>query len=326
VTPTAISRRKLPGGDLSLSSLSFELGTSAGGPSGERIRVGVLRRAREAGVTTFSMTAAPGAGAAERVLSLAFGDRPEPIEVVVPWSATEVDRREGPAAPSADSFEDRLRGSLERLRSALPASARVVLQWSPEDRARPIPEVGEVLESLRAETLLAAWAYRCPTPDSVTGLVGASGSAPAILSAPLSLLETSAILPLEAHSARRPVGVLATDPLAEGRLDGSRFSAAVGHRDPSAGPTSLRALHDEFDPVLRLGFLTEGHRRTLAQAAVRFVLAWPWVVTATVPSPPPERLDELVLAEASPAFSSDELERLTTLVGARPPVEEPRTA
>jgi aryl-alcohol dehydrogenase-like predicted oxidoreductase len=79
---------------------------------------------------------------------------------------------------------------------------------------------------------------------------------------------------------------------------------------PEARPADMRRLRREFEPVLRLGFLTEGGRRTLAQAALRFVLRWPWVVTCVIPLPPPERFEEILGFGSAPEISDEELARL----------------
>ncbi len=320
MAPTSVTRRPLPGVDVSLSTLSFELGGLASGPSADRIAVGVLRRAREAGVTTFLASGAVPAANAERVLALAFGERAEPIEVVIDRSRSDLERPGVTSTEAAGGLRERLTASIERTRSRLPPAARVVLRWSDDTVNGPDPEIGDALDALRSERVVEAWGPRFPTPDALTA--AAAPSRPlrgVVVSAPVSLLQPEAIPTIETISLAHSVAVLATDPLAAGRLDGSRFTAAVAHRDPAAGPTSLRSLHDEFDPVLRLGFLTEGRRRTLAQAAVRFVLSWPSIVTAAVPTPPPERLPELLGCEASPPFSSEERDRLAAVTGVRPP-------
>ena len=319
MAPASVSRRTVPGVDLSLSVLSFDLGTLAAGPSADRILVGLIRRARDAGITTFVANGPSHAANAERLLSLAFGERTEPIEVVIERSRSDL-ARAAPPAESPSGLGDRLAASIGVSRSRLPASARIVLQWTDDAGVGPDAEIGPVLDALRADRVVDAWARRFATADALS--TAATGSPPpsgTILSVPVSLLEPKAVPAIEAISEVRPVGVLATDPLAAGRLDGSRFSAAVAHRDPAAGPTSLRSLHDEFDPVLRFGFLTEARRRTLAQAAIRFVLSWPSIVTAAVPAPPPERLAELLGWATSSPFSTEEWDRIASVTGVRPP-------
>jgi hypothetical protein len=137
-----------------------------------------------------------------------------------------------------------------------------------------------------------------------------SDTAPALFSGVLSLLEPGLVTAFEAGGSPPPARLIARDPFAAGRLDGSRFAATGSLSGPEAGPIDVRSLHDEFDPVVRLAFLTEGRRRTLAQTAVQFVLHWPWVASVVVPLPTPERFDDVLGFAARPPISREELARL----------------
>ena len=140
--------------------------------------------------------------------------------------------------------------------------------------------------------------------------MGAAGTSPSLVTGSLSLLETDLIPTFESASVGERAGLIAYDPFAGGRLDGSRFAEQSLLPGPATGPVDVRRLHEEFDPVLRLGFLTEGRRRTLGQGALQFVLAWPWVVTTVVPLPSPERFDELLGYAARPPLTEEEMERI----------------
>jgi hypothetical protein len=65
--------------------------------------------------------------------------------------------------------------------------------------------------------------------------------------------------------------VLLTNPHSDGRLGGP--GEGLASPAPTRAPTPLASIERAYAPVLRLGFLTEGGRRTLPQAAVGFVLA-----------------------------------------------------
>ncbi|MGA8664678.1 MAG: hypothetical protein WB809_06420 [Thermoplasmata archaeon] len=114
----------------------------------------------------------------------------------------------------------------------------------------------------------------------------------------------------ESPRNRPPASLLARDPFAEGRLDGSRFSGNWLERGPSATPASLRTLSVEFEPVLRLGFLTADHRRTMAQAALQYAGSRPWVACVLAPLPPADRVEELLSAFSRPGLTAQEIHRI----------------
>jgi aryl-alcohol dehydrogenase-like predicted oxidoreductase len=136
---------------------------------------------------------------------------------------------------------------------------------------------------------------------------------PALLSGSFSLLELGLLSPLAERSTQGPIGFFARDPLGSGRLDGSRFDRSLANRRPEAGPVDVGVLRREFAPVLELDFLTEGGRRTLAQASLGFVLRWPWTCATIVPLPSPERLNDLLAADQAPAITDAEADRVLAL-------------
>jgi aryl-alcohol dehydrogenase-like predicted oxidoreductase len=77
----------------------------------------------------------------------------------------------------------------------------------------------------------------------------------------------------------------------------------------------LRQLHRDFDPVLRLGFLTDSRERTLAQASLQFLFHWPWVASVLVPLPSPERLEEFLAASSRPPLTDEEVDRALATLG-----------
>ncbi|MFI5415572.1 MAG: hypothetical protein ACHQ16_08000, partial [Candidatus Lutacidiplasmatales archaeon] len=100
---------------------------------------------------------------------------------------------------------------------------------------------------------------------------------------------------------------LLTNPLADGRLDGRWLSEGTLAQDGPPRPMDLASLQQAFAPVLPLGFLTAGRRRTLAQAAVGFVRA-----IGAVPSVrfrDLRQIAELVDPGGADPLSTDEVER-----------------
>lgn len=319
-SPTAISRRPLLGTSLTLSALTFAIDPAARGPEADKTTIGILRKARAAGVTTFDIAGARTPAYAETLLAKAFPEPDPTLAILVGRSRDSVvraPRRSRGGDAVARDVSESLLASLSESRERLGAPTSVVCVW---ERGSETPaqhqEAVAALDRSRSEGTLSAWALRCAPGAELPAWPSENGAGSvALYEGHLSLLETGLIGPLEERSRRGSIGLLATDPLANGRLDGTRFSSALADRSPGVEPPSIRSLHADFDPILRFGFLTEGHRRTLAQAAVRFALAWPWVTTVSVALPRPEHLAALLASENTPPLTGAEVERIAELNG-----------
>jgi aryl-alcohol dehydrogenase-like predicted oxidoreductase len=273
----------------------------------------LLRTARSRGVTTFEIPEGPGSVRAERQVATAFpGPDKECLVLVERSFSSLVD--EGARAPPVTgeaTVEARLRRSIRDSELRLRPQSIGILEWRQEaDSGLSLADAVVILDVLRSEGLFAGWALTLP-PDGTLPAPPEfrTGRAP-LFAGFLSLLQPRSAGPFTERAKFGPMGVFVRDPLGGGRLDGTRFSRSIGDRTPESRPVDLRELHREFDPVLRLGFLTTGRGRTMAQAALQFLYHWPWVCSALVPIPGPERLEELARSEATPPFSEDDIERV----------------
>jgi aryl-alcohol dehydrogenase-like predicted oxidoreductase len=105
------------------------------------------------------------------------------------------------------------------------------------------------------------------------GAVSAARSGARWVALPGSVLDANRLIPLTSDVRRGGADVLLTDPHADGRLDGRWLTDGLAPNVRSPRPVDLEAVTRSYAPVLALRFLTEGHRRTLPQAAVAFALA-----------------------------------------------------
>ena len=309
-----MEQRVVPGSSVRFSALTVTVDPpSVAPPSLDARVVAGLQRCRARGVVTFDVGDARFPERAERLIAAAFPSPGPEVGVIVARSVESLagERRAGvnPSDPVQleAAIEESLGGSRRRLGS-VPVK---VVEWRSSATELSFPEGGRDTPPIpRLSDPATILALRLSTG----GRPPSGASQPKVLfSGELSLLDHSLESILEQMAARHPIAFLARNPLAEGRLDGTRFSHSTALSGPGDGPIDLRRLRREFDPVVRLGFLTAGHRRTLAQAALRFVLIRPWVVSAVVPLPAPERMDELLGFEASPPLDREELERVYEL-------------
>lgn len=311
-----VPRRTLPGRPLTVSAIGFAVDPEpVDSPHSDRTTISLLRLARRRGVTTFDAAGARSPPRAERLIAAAFPQPDPELTVIAPPARAPPDlrssvRRAGPAAPAPGV--DELRRAVEETRRSLAPHPISVLEiaGSTEEPAGDSP-AAEALDALIVDGAIGAWAVRVagesrPLPSEGNGR-GAGG---ALYSVAASLLDRAPLVWAAELANHQPVGVFVRDPFADGRLDGRRYSALLADRTPTGPPVGVRSLVAEFEPVRRLGFLSLRGRRTLAQAAVRFLLDAPGVVSVLVPVPPPERLGELLGSEGTPPLTEEELARL----------------
>ena len=212
----------------------------------------------------------------------------------------------GPLATDPRALEG-LRTSLAESRRRLAPQSPGILEWSvggPD--ADEADTAVAALESLRTEGEIAGWSLRL-APDRETLGPQLARYRPKLFSTELSLLDPSLTRYLESEARTAEFGTFVRDPFANGLLDGTRFSSALSDRTPRTGPVDVRALRTEFSPVLRLGYLSTGNRRTLAQSALQYLLPRSWVTSILVPLPRPERWEDVFGAAKTAPLSVEEL-------------------
>ena len=309
VSGGAVRRRALyTGATLEVSTLTVSLGPVGTG-AGDVGTVGMLRKALGAGITTFDTADAPDPMLAEALLARAFPD-PDPRIVVLCRGG-----RSGRARDPASSAPPRPPGvGPERALGprGAPAGFCRLLEVEASDLSEPAGGPGSGAPP-RPAPPPPPFVVRCRSTGDVER--AARLRAPRVLSGPFSLLERA--LP---EAAVRRLGQdgfswVGRDPFAGGRLDGTLFATGSPFA-PVHHPRTVRELEAEFGPVARLGFLAQPRRRTLAQAALHFVVDTPWAVTACLGLPPVERWDEVVGFGSSPALDDEELKRVVFLPGA----------
>ncbi len=304
-----VSRRLGAGGGLPFSAIGFTLGAEmVPTPDDLRSVVALLRTARARGVTTFDLPEGPAADRLERAIAAAFPADDAELVVIAQRSTPGLEREAGRSSPGPAPDRSLLDRSVAAANRRLAPQHLKVIDWV-RTEGDDEGAVDRSLDDVRAERGIsevfrridAGRRFPVPPGDRAGG---------ARLSGSLSLLDRRLLRVLEPRAEDGALAFLARDPLGGGRLDGSRLAEAGLPRRPDAAPARVRELEQEFAPVLSLGYLTRDRGRTLAQASLQFVLRWPWVVSALVPLPAPERLAEILGAERSPALTDEELARI----------------
>ena len=282
-------------------------------PAADARVVALLRRAREFGVTSFDVAGASNPERAERLLARAF---PEPDPRVVALIGRSVDSLSRERTSDDEPVPDEdlaavLAKSIGHSRRRLAPVPVGVVEWAPgaEGGDATLPRLGADTEA-ELGTSNPLWTLRLSSADRSLPDLGRKVN---LFSGSFSILDPGIGSRFEAGASSSNSFLIARDPFSEGRLDGSRFAARTALSGPTSPPVDVRHLHQEFDPVLQLGFLTAGRRRTLAQAALQYALHWPWVATAVVPLPEPERFAEVLGFGSAPGLTPEELEQIRRL-------------
>lgn len=276
------------------------------GPTDDATSIAAVRRALDLGCTFFDTADVYGWGHSEEILGQALEGRRD--EVVL---ATKVggDFYHGGVRTNFDPgyIAFALERSLRRLRTE-----RVDLYQlhNPPAEMMGDPATYEALETLKAERRIGHYGVSIHEP--LEGLLCLEAGKPEALQVPFSLFRQEWIEELFTEARKANVGIIAREPLGNGFLTGkippdARFPPGdIRHQWP---PSMIQGRARVAD---RLSSLANGNR-TLAQAALRFVLAFP-EVAVTIPGikTPAQADEDLGASEAAP-LTADEVRKVRDL-------------
>lgn len=276
------------------------------GPTDDATSIAAVRRALDLGCTFFDTADVYGWGHSEEVLGQALEGRREDVVI-----ATKVggDFYHGGVrlnfAPGYVAFA--LDRSLRRLRTD-----RVDLYQlhNPPAEMMGDPATYEALEALKGEHKVGHYGVSIHEPFE--GLLCLEAGKPETLQIPFSIFRQEWIEEFFDAARKANVGIIAREPLGNGFLAGkigpdARFPPGdIRHHWP---PSMIagRAL-----AARQLDFLRRGDR-TLAQAALRFVLAWPEVSVTIAGAKTPAQVEENLAATDAPPLSEEDLALVRSL-------------
>jgi len=271
------------------------------GPTDDAASIAAVRRALDLGCTFFDTADVYGWGHSEEVLGEALAGRRDDVVI-----ATKV---------GGDFYHGGVRMNFEPgyIAFALDRSLRrlgtdrvdLYQLHNPPAEAMGDPATYEALETLRAEHKIDHYGVSIHEP--VEGLLCLESGKPETLQVPFSLLRQEWIDELFDEARRANVGIIAREPLGNGFLAGAirpeaRFPAGdIRHHWPPA-MVAARSLAAE-----RLSFLARDGR-TLAQAALRFALAFPAVSVAIPGAKTPDQVTENLGAASAAPLTPEEID------------------
>jgi aryl-alcohol dehydrogenase-like predicted oxidoreductase len=311
--------------DLCASVVGFgvwTVSTRMWGVTDEAVRLRLLRRAFELGVTFYDTADVYGDGLGESILTEALGAHREEMTIATKFGydwytapGEQPGQKERPHDWSPAYIKRACEESLKRL-----ATDRIDLYQlhNPRVEALQNDDLFAALEELKAEGKIRHYgAALGPAIDIRQAEEGAVAFRTRQMI--YNLLEQ--MLGPDVFEAAQETGggVMCRVPHASGLLEGSYTTetefAPGDHRNFRVSTSEKRKLwlEDGLKKVSKLDFLTDGTGRTLGQAALQFLWSEPLMATALPNIYDEKQLEELCAAPDAAPLTSEELARIETL-------------
>ena len=289
-------------GGWAIGGVAFE---SAYGKTDDEVSRAAIRRALELGVTFFDTADLYGHGHSEALLGEVIGDWPAAEQIVIATKGgVNHYRTDGTLEKDLTPYAiaNAVQHSRQRLRRE--KLDLYLLMSPPLEPLLETDRVWETLAALQKAGQIGAVGVSVEEPAEGVRLLKA-GAPVDVIEVVFNLFYQSAVLELFGLARKKRVGIIAREPLANGFLTGkyqpdAQFSEGDMRR---VLPPKYVAAMAETAEALR--FL-EKPSRTLAQAALRFVLDEPTVSVAVPGAKTPAQVEENVAASNLPPLTEDE--------------------
>jgi aryl-alcohol dehydrogenase-like predicted oxidoreductase len=255
-------------------------------------------RAVDLGCRLFDTADTYGGGRSERVLGEAIGGAPE---IVVATKAGKA----GPDALAPRNLREALEGSRRRLRRDV---IDVFQVHDPPLRSLLDPRLHDLMDELKGERLVRAAGVSVVSPaDGIEAVLCGKWD---VVQVEASLVAPEATRRLFPLASERGVGIIVRVPLGHGVL-GGRYGP-----DSRFGPGDVRAfappeVAEHYRRIVdALRFLADGTGRTLAQAALRYLLDQPGVSSVIPGIKTAAQAEEALAAAGVAPLSADERDRV----------------
>lgn len=276
------------------------------GPTDDAASIAAVQRAVELGCTFFDTADVYGWGHSEEVLGEALEGRREDVVL-----ATKVggDFYHGGVRMNFDPgyIAFALDRSLKRFRTD---HVDLYQLHNPPAQMMGDPATYETLETLKAEHRIDH--YGVSIHETVEGLLCLEAGRPEVLQIPFSVFRQEWIDEFLEEATKANVGLIAREPLGNGFLTGKIAPDACFPPGDIRHHWPLPMVQGRARVAERLAFL-ERPNRSRAQAALRFVLAFP-AVAVTIPGiKTPAQAEEDLGASDAPPLTEDDVRRVRDL-------------
>ncbi len=276
------------------------------GPTDDKLSLAAISRALELGCNFFDTADVYGHGHSEELLGEALARRR--AEVII---ATKVGGDFYHGTPRMNFNPDYLEFALGKSCERLGTDYIDLYQLhNPPIQVIKDGKVFKTLEKLKASGKIRHYGISIHDPQE--GLLAMKNPELGAIQAVFNILRQEAKNQLFREATKNDVGIIAREPLANGFLAGKRKPESifpVGDIRHSFPPDYISQLTTATDG---LRFL-ESNNRTIAQAALRFVLDHKDISTVIPGAKTPEQVNEDLAASEAPPLTGEELLRIKFL-------------
>ena len=302
---TGIQVSEVGMGCWAIGGASFRGGQPSGWSGADmRQSVETVRRAWELGVTLYDTADAYGRGKSEVLVGLGLYEHKDDAVI-----ATKVGN--SLAAPGQNFTEPYIRGALDASLTRLEVDCIDLYQLHGPSVEAMTDELFGLMEDLKASGKIRAWGVSIGSVEEGARAIEGGAQAIQLVYNILQQEIGNAIFPV---AQKKNVGIIVRVPLASGWLTGKYDGHTVfpknDHRSVRYSPERTKEMAAK---VAQLDFLLE-EADSLAEAALRFVLAHPAVSTVIPGAKSSEQVAENVMAAGKP-LSEGARNRIRALFG-----------
>jgi aryl-alcohol dehydrogenase-like predicted oxidoreductase len=315
--------RTYPGTDMTVSEVGFGVWTLAAGWWGnftDEEAISLLHRAYDLGITLFDSSDTYGNGRADELLGRAFGDRRDSVVLATKvgydfYNNPDVRRGQQEIPHNADPAYIRfaVEQSLERLRTE---AVDLIAYHNAKAEHTDDDAIWETLEALKSEGKIRHWG-------------AALGPSNGYLFEGLDLVRERRVKSLqlinnilepypgqmltEAAEDTGETGIMVRVTHSSGMLEGHYTEDTQFAKNDHRRHRPRSWLTNGLKKIETLRFLYEGRDMTIGQAALKWLLAAPVVMTTLPNIYNVEQLEEFAAAPDKPDLTAEDLERVREL-------------
>jgi aryl-alcohol dehydrogenase-like predicted oxidoreductase len=313
--------RNLAGTEIDVSEVGFGVWTVSTGWWGEvddERSVRLLRSAFEKGINYFDTADTYGSGLGETILAEAFGGMRDEVVIStkIGYDFYNHTQRRGQQERPQDWSEDFIRFALEQSLTRLGSDYVDFLQLhNTKMDAIEDDALFELMEGFKGEGKIRAYGVALGPKIGwlEEGVKAMRERDLAGVQMIYNLLEQDPGRALIEAARETETSLVVRVPHSSGMLEGRYTEETTFAKNDHRRHRPKEWLLDGLKKVDQLSFLTESGERTLGQAALKFVLASPEIVSTLPNIYDEEQLDEFAAAPDTPDLTEDELARVAEL-------------
>lgn len=315
--------RTFPGTDLALSEVGFGMWTVTTtwwGVTDETLRHRLIERAFDLGINHFNTGPTYGDGLGETMLADVLGDKRDQIAIVTKYGydLTDTAGRPGHRERKQDYSPAGLRAQCEASLRRLNTD-RIDLYEAHNPRLHQIDDDGiiETLEDLKAEGKIRCYGVSLgpkidPDRQCDEGQAACRRGYHSVQMI-YNLLEQQCFEGIAPAAREYNVGMMCRVPHSSGLLEGNLTPETTFPKWDHRSHRPPEWLGEGLAKVDQLEFLTAGGKRTIAQAALKFVLAEPLMISALPNVYDEDFLNEFAATSDVPDLTENEIAKVQEL-------------